>query len=213
MHSPPDSMQIMNPWPLAQRLGCPVISDLRGADLAAGGQGAPITPVADWVLFRSLDEDRAIINLGGFCNVTTLPARSGPESVRGFDVCACNQVLDACARTALGRAYDEDGQAALSGTPDEAAVGALLAVLRDQASGRRSLGTGDECGACVERFCSLAGVDLMASAARAIGTVIGERVRGPGAPVLAGGGVRNAALVRSMVAHVGVIWENFISQN
>lgn len=203
VHAPPVSMQLINPWPVAQRLGCPVLHDLRGADLAAGGQGAPITPIADWVLFRSEDEDRAIVNLGGFCNVTTLPAGSGPDAVRGFDVCACNQVLDACARQALGKAYDEDGTAALAGAPADEAVGALLEILRSQASGARSLGTGDECEAWVDRYASLDGHDLMASAARAIGTVIGERVRGSGAVVLAGGGVRNAALVHAIEGVAG----------
>ena len=196
VHAPPISMQLINPWPVAQRLGCPILHDLRGADLAAGGQGAPITPIADWVLFRSEDEDRAIVNLGGFCNITALPAGSGPEGVRGFDVCACNQVLDACARRVLGEAYDEDGRASLAGTPDGDAVSALLDILRAQSSGARSLGTGDECGAWADRYASLDGRDLMASAARAVGTVIGERVSG--VAVLAGGGVRNAALVRSI---------------
>jgi 1,6-anhydro-N-acetylmuramate kinase len=203
VHEPPVSMQLINPWPVAQRLGCPVLYDLRGADLAAGGQGAPITPMADWVLFRSEDEDRAIVNLGGFCNVTTLPAGSGTEGVRGSDVCACNQILDACARLVLGKAYDKDGVAALAGTPDDDAVGSLLDILRGQSSGDRSLGTGDECGMWVHRYASLHGHDLVASAARAVGTVIGERVRGSGKVVLAGGGVRNAALVRSIEAVAG----------
>lgn len=198
VHAPPVSMQLINPWPVALRLGCPVLHDLRGADLAAGGQGAPITPIADWVLFRSEDNDRAIVNLGGFCNVTTLPAGSGPEDVRGYDVCACNQILDACARRVLDEAYDAGGRAALAGTADDDAVGSLIDILRAQSSGDRSLGTGDECWEWVDRYASLDGHDLMASAARAVGTVIGERVLGSGAVVLAGGGVRNAALVRAI---------------
>lgn len=203
VHAPPVSMQLINPWPVAQRLGCPVLHDLRGADLAAGGQGAPITPLADWVLFRSEDEDRAIVNLGGFCNITTLPTGSGPQGVRGFDVCACNQILDACAMQALGQAYDEDGLAALAGTPDDEAVDSLRDILRAQSSSGRSLGTGDECTAWVDRHASLDGQNLMASAARAVGTVIGERVLGSGAVILAGGGVRNAALVRAIEAVAG----------
>ena len=63
----------MNPAPIAARFDCPVVSDLRQADLAAGGQGAPITPIADWILFRDRRKSRAIVNLGGFCNVTILP--------------------------------------------------------------------------------------------------------------------------------------------
>lgn len=203
VHAPPVSLQLINPWPVARRFGCPVLHDLRGADIAAGGQGAPITPIADWVLFRSEDEDRSIVNLGGFCNVTTLPVGADPERVRGFDVCACNRVLDACAGRALGAAYDEDGRAALAGTPDERAVESLLEILRAQSSAGRSLGTGDECGAWVDRCASLGGPDLMASAVRAVGTAIGERVGASGVPVLAGGGARNPALVRSIEARTG----------
>lgn len=203
VHAPPVSMQLINPWPVARRLGCPVIHDLRGGDIAAGGQGAPITPIADWVLFRSADEDRAIVNLGGFCNVTVLPAGADPDGVRGFDVCACNQVLDACARRALRTAYDDDGRAGLAGTPDAAATDALLEILRAQSSGDRSLGSGDECGAWVDRFAALAANDLMASAARAVGTVIGERVAPAGSAILAGGGVRNAALRAAIEAAAG----------
>ncbi len=198
VHTPPVSMQLLNPWPVAQRLRCPVLHDLRGADLAAGGQGAPITPIADWVLFRSESEDRAIVNLGGFCNVTTLPAGGGPRDVRGFDVCVCNQVLDTCARRALGEAYDAGGRAALAGRPDAIASESLLGILRAQSSDDRSLGTGDECAAWVDRFAALSGHDLVASAVRAVGTAIGERVRGTGAPFVAGGGARNAALRRTI---------------
>ena len=165
VHAPPISMQLINPWPVAQRLGCPVIHDLRGADLAAGGQGAPITPLADWVLFRSEEADRAIVNLGGFCNVTSLPAGLDTQGVQGFDVCVCNQVLDSCARAALGMPYDHEGRAALAGTPDCDAVDALRDVLRGQSTAGRSLGSGFA--------------------------------------VLAGGGVRNAALVRAIEDVVG----------
>ena len=57
-HAPPVSWQLVNPWPVAQALACTVVTDLRGGDLALGGQGAPITPLADWVLLR--DEATAI---------------------------------------------------------------------------------------------------------------------------------------------------------
>ena len=202
-HRPPWSWQLVDPWPVARRLACPVVFDLRGADLAAGGQGAPITPLADWVLFRSDSIGRAIVNLGGFCNATLLPAGASPSDVRGFDICACNQVLDEAARLGLRRPFDQDGAGALSGTPRDPAVEALALTLRRQAAEGRSLGTGDE-GArwCADWEDRLIGVDLVASAADAVGRVIGEALRerlGPeGKASLAGGGVRNAALVRAI---------------
>ncbi len=77
-HKPPLSWQLMQPAPIARELNTPVVFDMRAMDLAAGGQGAPITPIADWILFRHLHEPMhprrlAIANLGGFCNITVLP--------------------------------------------------------------------------------------------------------------------------------------------
>src|SRR5690606_34564910 len=125
-------------WPRAT-----VISDLRQRDLAQGGQGAPITPLADWILFKDAGASRAIVNLGGFCNATILPAaqdtdcaRTSLDAVRGFDICPCNQLLDWIARNRLGAAFDQRGDAAMRGQPH-----ALLRErLRTRCSGTRSLG-------------------------------------------------------------------------
>ncbi len=199
-HSPPLSWQMLNPWPIARSLGCPVVHDLRGADLAAGGQGAPITPLADWVFFRA-GETRAVVNLGGFCNVTILPGGAEPGAVLGMDVCACNHVLDAVARTALGRPYDNDGEAALRGSADSAAVRSLRDVLGAQRIGGRSLGTGDEIAGWVSAWKNrLAAEDLAASAALGVGEVIGGAVAEHRAALVlvAGGGARNGALVSAL---------------
>jgi anhydro-N-acetylmuramic acid kinase len=205
-HGAPVSWQLMQPWALAS-LGCPVVYDLRGADLAMGGEGAPITPAADWVMLRSEARDRVVVNLGGFCNTTVLVAGGGVEMVRGADVCACNHVLDACARAALGEAYDAGGATALRGRVDEEAEAALREALGRSTSDRRSLGTGDECTRWVGAWAGrLAGDDLLATAAAGVGGVIGERVRAlrDGAEVvLAGGGARNAALVRAIEREAG----------
>lgn len=203
-HAPPCSWQLFQPAPLVELLGTTVVCDLRQADLAAGGQGAPITPLADWTLFRA-PRDRVIVNLGGFCNITCLPGGGGPESVRGGDVCACNQVLDAVARRALGSPYDADGAAARRGRPDPGAVAALAEILRRQRSSGRSLGTGDELLSWVEgRAASVRPDDLAASAASAIGTVIGETPAAMGLPgaevLLAGGGARHRALADAIAA-------------
>jgi anhydro-N-acetylmuramic acid kinase len=80
-HQPPISWQLINPAPIAARFACPVVSDLRQADLAAGGQGAPLTPIADWVLFRDPRKARAIANLGGFCNATILPRHEEQSAI------------------------------------------------------------------------------------------------------------------------------------
>lgn len=200
-HRPPASWQLVNAHPLARALGCDVVFDLRGNDLAHGGQGAPLTPLADWVLFRS-DAPRAVVNLGGFANVTLLPADTagGVDAIRGFDVCACNQLLDAAARTVLGAPFDADGASAASGTPAPADERALIERLSAEA-GARSLGTGDEClGWLRDARERLAPHDVLSTAASAIGTVIGRAVRAHGAAdaLLAGGGTRHRPLVESI---------------
>ena len=161
-HAPPASWQLLNPWPIAREAGCPVVFDMRGADLAAGGQGAPITPLADWILFRDARESRAIVNLGGFCNATILPACAGPESVRGLDVCACNHVLDGVARRALGQPFDTHGASASTGSVHAEASRELAALLAAQSRSARSLGTGDEATRWIDAWVAPGGPALRA---------------------------------------------------
>ncbi len=201
-HKPPVSWQLINPAPIARRLGCPVVFDLRQADLAAGGQGAPITPIADAILYRCAGSAYAVANLGGFCNITLISRDPhAPQGVRieGRDVCACNQVLDAVARAALGVPFDAGGSAALRGSVNNHARDELIRTLRAQSAARRSLGTGDEVGAWViEQCASLRPDDIAASAAAAIGEFTAAAVGGSERVILAGGGVKNAALLRSI---------------
>ncbi len=195
-HSPPVSWQLIDAAPIAAALGAPVLFDLRGPDLNAGGRGAPITPLADWVMLRDPGESRAIVNLGGFCNVTLLPAGAGVDAVRGFDVCACNQVLDACARLGLGAGFDAGGSSALAGEPQVHALAELCSILEAQREEGRSLGTGDEAMNWAERWApSLHAQDLCRSACEAIGASIGASLGEVDRVLLAGGGVQNAALV------------------
>lgn len=203
-HEAPVSMQLLNPHPIACQIGVPVVFDLRGADLAAGGQGAPITPLADHVLFRDRQHTRAVVNLGGFANFTWLPPsqRDGEEalhSIRGGDICVCNQLLDTIARRCFHRPYDRDGRRAMKGEADEDAHCALLPILRSQAEAGRSLGNGDELSEWVDVFfddCS--GPVLARTAAMAIAQVIAAAVGETDQLVLAGGGTRNQALRREI---------------
>ncbi|MCH8153548.1 MAG: anhydro-N-acetylmuramic acid kinase [Planctomycetes bacterium] len=207
VHRPPVSWQLINPAPIAARFGCPVVYNLRQADIAAGGQGAPITPIADWILFRDRLHRRAIVNLGGFCNVTILPAgRSGKplEQVRGFDICACNLVLDAVARQTLGTAYDQGGGAAQCGAPHAEAVQDLCATFRRQRSEHRSLGTEDEASDWVAQHkIRLPPNDLAATAVEAVAECIGEALAEYDVDqvIIAGGGAHNRTLVDAIAEH------------
>jgi 1,6-anhydro-N-acetylmuramate kinase len=167
-HRPPLSLQFL-PLPiLAHELGTTVVGDLRGADLAAGGQGAPITPLADAVCYPG-DGPRAVVNLGGFINITLL---DGNTVVGGRDLCVGNQLLDRLARMLLGKPYDLDGSVAGSGQADAQACTELGVTLRSQDRGR-SLGTGDELLPWVERWGeSLTPADVLASACQGLAGAI-----------------------------------------
>jgi 1,6-anhydro-N-acetylmuramate kinase len=198
-HQPPLSWQMFNGAVLAHDLSTPVVFDLRAADLAAGGQGAPITPIADWIFFRS-EKSTAVINLGGFCNATLLPEQQHSiDHIEGFDVCACNHVLDQLARIVLRCDFDKDGERALNGRVHADALVDLEGVLKSQSASKRSLGTGDETAEWISRWRSHAKADdLCATACEALGETIAKRVQGTQRILLAGGGARNAALVRAI---------------
>lgn len=194
-HRPPLSWQLIDLPLLAAGLGAPVVGDLRAADLAAGGQGAPITPLADLLLFGAAHESRAVVNLGGFCNITVLPVGRDPAQVRGRDVCACNQILDGLARQRLGQAFDGDGAVASRGRIDAVALAAVRALLAAQSAGRRSLGSGDEMLAHVaSALADLPDSDALATACAAIAATIAKELAGSDRVLIAGGGWRNACL-------------------
>jgi anhydro-N-acetylmuramic acid kinase len=211
-HAPPMSWQLLDPTPLVHALRVPVVFDLRAADLAAGGQGAPITPLADYVLFRDAAETRAVVNFGGYCNYTLLPiGPAGHEdtlaAIRGGDICACNQLLDGLARRLFGEPFDADGRRACAGRICREPRDALATLLHKQATAGRALGTGDESADWIERFRDRwSGEDLARSACEALVGVIVETIeRAAGearvdAYLLAGGGVKNRALCGAFAA-------------
>jgi anhydro-N-acetylmuramic acid kinase len=100
---------------IAERLRCPVVSDFRPADLAAGGQGAPLVPMLDWCLFRSAKVSRVLQNLGGIGNLTALPAGCEVNGVLAFDTGPGNMVIDRCMAELFGKKFDRDGAVARRG--------------------------------------------------------------------------------------------------
>lgn len=128
-HEPPLTMQWLDPALLAAETGCAVVSDFRRADCAAGGQGAPLVPFADYVLFRHAHKSRALVNIGGIANVTILPARCAIQEVVAFDTGPGNCVSDWICREQepQGVGYDAGGELAMRGKLDEGVVRAALA--------------------------------------------------------------------------------------
>ncbi|MDP9039524.1 MAG: anhydro-N-acetylmuramic acid kinase [Acidobacteriota bacterium] len=113
---------------VAERLRCPVVGDLRPADLAAGGQGAPLVPMLDACLFRSDRVSRVLQNLGGIGNLTAIPAGGAVESLLAFDTGPGNMVIDLCMATLFGKTFDRGGAVAARGAvrPD-----VIASVLRE----------------------------------------------------------------------------------
>lgn len=198
-HAPPKSVQLIDATEVADAFSCTILTDPRQQDLQLGGQGAPITPLADWVMFRSDEASTAIVNLGGFCNVTILPRRSTPTDILGFDVCCCNLLLNAITRHAFDMEYDEGGKLALRGQVDEETTNRILRKLAEQRNSNRSLGTIDDLSSCVLQLCNtISPEDLLASATSAIGQCIMDSIRGIDRVFLAGGGVHNKSLRRAI---------------
>jgi anhydro-N-acetylmuramic acid kinase len=119
-HEPPNTIQWLDPGLVAHETECAVVSDFRRADLAAGGQGAPLVPFADYILFRDPGKNRVLLNIGGIANITYLPANCSLQDVIAFDTGPGNCISDHLCRTRDpgGPGYDVDGARALRGNAD-----------------------------------------------------------------------------------------------
>lgn len=112
------TLQIGEPSVIAERTGVTTVADFRTRDIAAGGQGAPLVPYVDYLLFASESLSRAVQNIGGIGNVTFLPRRPMPLSVRAFDTGPGNMLVDGAMHvlTSGQHTYDIDGRWASRGT-------------------------------------------------------------------------------------------------
>ncbi|MFC0508704.1 anhydro-N-acetylmuramic acid kinase [Micromonospora costi] len=193
---------------VAARVGVPVLSDLRSADVAAGGQGAPLVPAFDALLLAP-DADappRAALNLGGIANLTVV-APGAP--VLGYDVGPANALLDAAARRLLGRPCDLDGARAAAGRVHPGLLELLLAEPYYAAPAPKS--TGKElfhAGYLDERLSALGepvpADDVLATLTELTARVVAAECdrHGVAEVVAAGGGVRNITL-RNRIAALG----------
>lgn len=109
------SFQIGSPAALATLTGLPTVGEFRLPDVLAGGQGAPLVPLADALLHRDARECRVLLNIGGIANLTLLPPGRGVEGVRAWDTGPGNTLLDSFARLATGESCDRDGRLAAAG--------------------------------------------------------------------------------------------------
>jgi len=124
----PNTLQIAEPAVIAERTGAPVVADFRTADMAAGGQGAPLVPMVDYLLLRDARKGTVALNVGGIANVTVIPATAKPQDVFGFDTGPGNMVSDALMRHFTGgrEYYDSGGRVAARGKVNEPMLADML---------------------------------------------------------------------------------------
>jgi anhydro-N-acetylmuramic acid kinase len=138
------TLQIGEAAVIAEKLGCPVVSDFRVRDLAAGGQGAPLVPYTEYLLYRREDRTRALQNIGGIGNVTLLPAGCGAGGILAFDTGPGNMIIDAAARSLLGENFDRGGRFAARGRTDPALLSFMAALDQGYLDRRPPKSTGRE---------------------------------------------------------------------
>jgi anhydro-N-acetylmuramic acid kinase len=130
---------------VAARLGVPVVSDFRPADMAAGGKGAPLVPFLDYAIFRSKSKGRIVQNIGGIANLTAIPADAKPEEIVAFDTGPGNMVIDRLMQILFKKSYDRDGAVARRGKViqpvlDQSAEGGYFKVKPPKTAGREEFG-------------------------------------------------------------------------
>lgn len=204
------SLQLGCPATIAERLGVRVVSDFRARDVATGGQGAPLVPMADVMLFGAAGHPRALLNIGGMANVTWVPRRGTVDGVLAFDTGPGVAVIDAVVRGLIpGIPFDEDGRHAAAGTPVSEVVDELLAdpffrAPPPKSTGRELFGSAYAAGvvaAVRQRRPEATAADCVATAVLLTARSIAGQVRrwlpdvGGGDLLASGGGTRNPVVM------------------
>lgn len=198
-------------------LRVPVVSNFRPADMLAGGQGAPLVPLLDFVLFAHPRRGRVLQNIGGIANLTAIPAGAGPENLLAFDTGPGNMVIDWLAQELFQKPFDQNGELAAGG---KVLVPVLQAALRNsyfrtkppRTAGREQFGR--EYAAEFLRQCRLHSVDPRDAAAtataltaetiaRSYARFVHPRMKGrPVDYIVSGGGARNRTLMAMLQARL-----------
>src|SRR5215472_1536271 len=209
------TLQIGEPSVIAERTGVMTIGDFRPADMAAGGQGAPLVPFVDYFLYRDARIGRVALNIGGIANLTAIPAAARPGQLIAFDIGPGNMVIDAVVEASTGgRAhYDRDARLAIRGKLLPALLSTLLkeSYLRKRppkTAGREQFGReyaqkilawGKRHRAPTEDLIRTATVFTSLSIADALRKFVLPRMR-VDELIVAGGGARNPLLMAQLAA-------------
>jgi len=206
------TLQIAEPAIIAARTCVPVVADFRTADMAAGGEGAPLVPLVDYLVLRDPKRNTIALNIGGIANITVIPAGALVEKVFGFDTGPGNIVMDGLVRhfTRGRESYDDNGRLAAQGKVIERLLGDLLRLAFFARRPPKSAGREQFGGALLERhFLSRRGTsfkDLVRTASELTARSIAEALQrfvfprlalqaGRDRLVVSGGGAHNRLLV------------------
>ncbi len=198
---------------VAARCGVPVVSDFRTADMAAGGKGAPLVPMLDYIAYRHRTRGRILQNLGGIGNLTAIPPAAALDDLIAFDTGPGNMLIDACMEKLYGKRYDKDGRIAATGRPLDNIVSALLADRYFNRKPPKTAGREEFGGPYSLRFLRQCGrarkEDIIATATALTVRSIAHSVRRFVLPrgtfkdfIVAGGGSRNRTLVQWLAAEL-----------
>lgn len=204
---------------IAARLGVPVVSDFRPADMAAGGKGAPLVPFLDYFVYRDARVGRIAQNIGGIANLTAIPAGATTRHIIAFDTGPGNMVIDAVVQKLFGKNYDRNGRIAAVGRAHNNVIGRLLAAPFFRQRPPRTAGREEFGREYVRRFLQLcrgaSKPDVVATATALTARSIADALRRFVLPrnksycelVVSGGGAKNPTLMgmlRGELAGLGI---------
>jgi anhydro-N-acetylmuramic acid kinase len=207
---------------IAARVGVPVVSDFRPADMAAGGKGAPLVPFLDYVLFRDKRVGRIVQNIGGIANLTAIPSGASAGDVFAFDTGPGNMVIDAVTEKLFDQPFDRNGKIAASGQPLDKIIreilrGAFFRRKPPKTAGREEFGERfvldilRRChGSRKEDIVATATALTARSIADAVRLLVLARKQKAGDAkfqefVVSGGGARNATLVKMLTTELDAL--------
>lgn len=207
-----------------ERLGVPVISDFRPADMAAGGQAAPLVPMLDFCQYHSKTRNRVLLNLGGIANLTAIPAGAKLDDLLAFDTGPANMVIDAVMQASFRKPFDRGGKVAARGRILPSVVAETLrlpyfAAAPPKSCGREQFGAAfasefmDRCVAAggneqdaVAAATELTAATILDAYGRFCWPHLGQRAPLAKSEVIAaGGGVHNATLMRRLSESFGAL--------
>jgi anhydro-N-acetylmuramic acid kinase len=210
-HAIGSTLQIGEPSVIAQRTGITTVADFRPADMAAGGQGAPLVPFTDYILFADKRINRVVQNIGGIANVTYLPAASSPDKIIAFDTGPGNMIIDSLMNlvTSGKKTFDRNGALAAKGTVNRMLLDKMLKhpYLRrhlPKTTGREEFGLQYSRAiykTAIAKRISKEDVVATATAFTAVTIAVAYRVFLPKMPqeiILCGGGAQNKTMIKML---------------